>query len=186
MVQGHTAKAAADQGDSTLCPRPGSHRRGQGRGGQPALGLKPHGPPHPALLCPSPLRIGTAMRPWKAQPSPFYPVKMEETSSHSHRHRGDCELGSAMEPQPWGHRLSPQETLTRILQIQRIQWETPSDRSHPPREQHQGLRTRGRRTPVPRRHWCVWPCGFCWAAAGKRCLMRGESRAPQLRLACSV
>lgn len=73
MVQGHTAKAAADQGDSTLCPRPGSHRRGQGRGGQPALGLKPHGPPHPVLLCPSPLRIGTAMKPWKAQPSPLLP-----------------------------------------------------------------------------------------------------------------
>ena len=80
-------------------------------------------------------------------------------------------------PQPWAHRLSPQETLTCVLQIQYIQREIPPDRSHPSREQHQGLWRAGA-LPSCGDTGCVWPCGFCGAAAGKGCLMRAESSAP--------
>lgn len=133
-------------------------------GRSPSLGRKPHGPPHPALLLPSPLRIGMAT---ETLESPTQPLLCGQDG-------GDLimQLSSQTEtvswaqpwrPQPWGHCLSLQETLTCVLQIQYIQQEIPPDRSHPPREQHQGLRTESRHTPVPRRHWL---CVAVWLLRG--------------------
>lgn len=54
-----------------------------------------------------------------------------------------------MEPLPWAHRHSPQETLPFLLQIQYVWRVTPSDLGHPPRERHQGLRPQRRYAPSP-------------------------------------
>ena len=81
-------------------------------GRSPSLGRKPHGPPHPALLLPSPLRIGMAT---ETLESPTQPLLCGQDG-------GDLitQLSSQTEtvswaqpwrPQPWGHCLEPPAAL---------------------------------------------------------------------------
>lgn len=91
-----------------------------------------------------------------------------------------------MEPLPWAHRHSPQETLPFLLQIQYVWRVTPSDLGHPPRERHQGLRPQRRFTPSPTVTMAMRdrevPQG--WGRAGVS-LMREDSSAPPRSHSCS-
>lgn len=73
-------------------------------GRSPSLGRKPHGPPHPALLLPSPLRIGMATETLESPTQPLLCGQdggdlITQLSIVTDR---DCELGSAMAPPALG------------------------------------------------------------------------------------